>query len=80
MNHKGVAYTLTMIEPGTWKWQFWIDEQVRAGKIQTSLRGLAERRAEAKIDLFLKETKGAPATLADPLEFKKIRHLVRNRT
>jgi hypothetical protein len=55
MNHKGVEYTLTMIEPGVWKWEFRIDEKVMAGKIRTNLRGLAQRRAEAKIDFFLKQ-------------------------
>jgi hypothetical protein len=55
MNHKGVEYTLTMIEPGVWKWEFRIDEKVMAGKVRTNLRGLAQRRAEAKIDLFLKQ-------------------------
>jgi hypothetical protein len=55
MNHKGVEYTLTMIEPGVWKWEFRIDEKVMAGKIRTNLRGLAQRRAETKIDLYFKQ-------------------------
>jgi hypothetical protein len=55
MNHKGVEYTLTKIEPGVWKWEFRIEQKAMAGKVRTNLRGLAQRRAEAKIDLFLKQ-------------------------
>jgi hypothetical protein len=56
MNHKGVEYTLTMIEPGVWKWEFRIEQKkAMAGKVRTNLRRLAQRRAEAKIDLFLKQ-------------------------
>ena len=55
MNHKGVEYTLTTIEPGIWKWEFRIDQKVMAGRIRTNLKGLAQRRAETKIDLYLKQ-------------------------
>ena len=55
MNHKGVEYALTTIEPGVWKWEFQIDQKVMTGKIRTNLKGLAQRRAEAKIDLYLRQ-------------------------
>jgi hypothetical protein len=55
MNHKGVEYTVTTVEPGVWKWEFRIDQKVMAGKIRTNLKGLAQRRAEAKIDLYLRQ-------------------------
>jgi hypothetical protein len=55
MNHKGVEYTLATIEPGIWKWEFRIDQKVMAGRIRTNLKGLAQRRVETKIDLYLKQ-------------------------
>jgi len=60
MNRKGVEFTLLLIEPGLWKWRFQIGETVTTGKTEASLRGLAARRVQLRIDREL----GKPRSLA----------------
>jgi CheY-like chemotaxis protein len=55
MIRKGVEFTVGLIEPGLWKWQFQIGETVTSGRTQTKLRGLAIRRAECRIDNALRK-------------------------
>ena len=57
MTRKGVEFTVQLIAPGLWQWQFQI------GKVKTSWQsisrknswGLATRRAECRIDRALRE-------------------------
>jgi hypothetical protein len=57
MIRNGVEFTLQLIEPGPWRWRFQIGEAVTSGKTHTSLRGLAARRAESRIDHALRKSK-----------------------
>jgi CheY-like chemotaxis protein len=57
MIHKGIEFTLQLIEPGLWKWRFQIGEVVTNGKTHTNLMGLAIRRAQAQIDRALSKLK-----------------------
>ena len=54
MNRKGIEYSLLQIEPDVWRWQFQIDEAVTTGKTKTRLKGMADRRAQARIDRALR--------------------------
>jgi hypothetical protein len=55
MIHKGIRYFLTpTAEPDFWLWRFQIGDTVKAGKTQTRLATLAERRVQLKIDAALK--------------------------
>ena len=55
MNRKGIEFTVRLIEPGLWKWRFQIGQVVTSGTTYTNLKGMAARRAEARIDLALRE-------------------------
>jgi hypothetical protein len=55
MIHKGIAFSLLLIEPGLWQWRFQIGETVTTGRTQTNLMGLAARRAEVRIDDALRK-------------------------
>jgi len=48
MNHRGIEYNLTMIEPGYWRWQFRIGESLKSGRTRAS-QLLAIRRVEMRI-------------------------------
>ena len=50
MNRKGVEFTLMQVQPGLWKWQFQIGETITTGKTQSSLKGIAARRVQQRID------------------------------
>jgi CheY-like chemotaxis protein len=67
MIRKGVEFTVRLIEPGLWKWQFQIGEAVTSGKINTRLIGLAIRRAEFQIDRALRKL-GAVAMDLQPTD------------
>jgi hypothetical protein len=55
MVHRGVEYTVIESHvPNIWKWQFRIGSVIKFGKTETKLKGLAERRAQFKIDRALK--------------------------
>jgi CheY-like chemotaxis protein len=54
MIRKGVEFSLQLIEPGLWKWQFQIGLAVTSGSTHTNLKGLAIRRAESRIDRALR--------------------------
>jgi hypothetical protein len=41
MNHRGVDFILTQVEPGLWKWRFQIGEAVTTGRAEAKLIGLA---------------------------------------
>jgi hypothetical protein len=60
MIHRGIEFTLLLIEPGLWQWQFQIGKTVTTGKTHTSLRKLAIRRAEARIDGTLRKLNANP--------------------
>jgi hypothetical protein len=46
MNHRGVDFTVVPdLKPNVWRWQFRIGDKVTTGTTQTTLRGIASRRA-----------------------------------
>jgi hypothetical protein len=55
MVHKGIPYSVTLIAPGLWKWQFRIGDEVKTGKTETKLNLLAMRRVQLRIDRELKK-------------------------
>lgn len=55
MMHRGVEYTVIMLAPGVWKWQFRIGDAVRTGKTETKIKLLAIRRIQLRIDRELKK-------------------------
>jgi hypothetical protein len=55
MIRKGVAYSLRLIAPGVWTWQFQIDDIITTGRTQTNLMGMAAHRANASIDRELRK-------------------------
>jgi hypothetical protein len=57
MTRKGVEFTVQLIAPGLWQWQFQIGKAVTHGKTHAKLMGLATRRAECRIDRALRELK-----------------------
>ena len=58
MMRKGIAYTLLLIEPGLWKWQFRIGATLTTGMTRTSLMGMAAHSACNRIDRELKKARG----------------------
>jgi hypothetical protein len=58
MNRKGVEFTLLRLEPALWRWRFQIGETVSTGKTETSLMGMAARRARVRIDFELRKRRG----------------------
>jgi len=48
MNHRGVDYNLTMIEPGYWRWEFRVGERLQSGRTRAS-QYLAIRRIQMRI-------------------------------
>jgi hypothetical protein len=57
MTRKGVVFTVLQIEPGLWQWQFQIGETVTTGKAKTSLKGMAARRVQQRIDRELNKSR-----------------------
>ena len=55
MVHKGIEYSVTLIAPGIWKWQFRIGDEIKTGKTETKLNLLAMRRVQLRIDRELKK-------------------------
>ncbi len=55
MNRRGIEYSLMEVEPGLWKWCFQIGGDIKTGKTQTNLMGLAVHRAQQRIDRELKK-------------------------
>lgn len=55
MVHKGIEYSVTLIAPGIWKWQFRIGHEIKTGKTETKLNLLAMRRVQLRIDRELKK-------------------------
>jgi hypothetical protein len=55
MIHKGVEYTVTLVTPGVWKWQFQIGNTIKTGKTEAKLQLLAIRRVQLRIDRELKK-------------------------
>jgi hypothetical protein len=54
MYHKGIEYSLTMIEPGFWGWQFKIGDSLKSGRTRAS-ELLAIRRVQMRIDRELRK-------------------------
>ena len=54
MNRRGVEYTAVQVGPSLWKWQFQIGDTVTTGTTHTKLKGMAAKRADARIDRELK--------------------------
>jgi hypothetical protein len=55
MNHRGVDFSLTQVEPGLWNWRFQIGEAVTTGRTEANLMGLAARSVQQRIDLELRK-------------------------
>ena len=59
MNHRGVDFTVVPdLKPNVWRRQFRIGDKFTTGTTQTTLRGIASRRAQVKIDETLRKSKG----------------------
>jgi hypothetical protein len=54
MVHKGIEYEIAMVEPGLWKWQCRIGDQIKTGKTKCSLELLADRRVRLAINRLLR--------------------------
>ena len=54
MNRRGIEFSLVQIEADVWRWQFQLGEAVTTGKTKTRLKGMAARRAQARIDRALR--------------------------
>jgi len=52
---KGVEFSVTVVAPGLWKWQFRIGNRAVAGKTEAKLYLLAVRRVQLRIDRELKK-------------------------
>ena len=50
MRHRGVHYTLTLVEPGLWKWHFYLGGKVRTGRTRANMILLAAKRVRLVID------------------------------
>jgi hypothetical protein len=59
MNRKGVEFTLVQVQPGLWKWQFQIGEDVTSGKTRSNLMGIAAHRVQQRIDRELERSHGS---------------------
>ena len=57
MNRRGVDYSIVLVEPGLWKWQFQIGKTVTVGRTRSSLFGLAARKVQQRIDRELVKTR-----------------------
>ena len=55
MVYKGVEFSLTVVVPGVWKWQFRIGDRVVTGKTEAKLYLLAMRRVQLRIDRELRK-------------------------
>jgi hypothetical protein len=61
MNRRGVEFTLIQVQPGLWKWKFQIGEIITTGGTQSSLMGIAARRAQQQIDRELGKSRDLPS-------------------
>jgi hypothetical protein len=52
---RGVEFTVWLVKPGLWKWQFQVGETVRTGKTRSNLMGMAAHRVQQRIDLELRK-------------------------
>lgn len=50
MNHKGVDYTLKLLEPGIWQYKFLIGRAIKTGTTKSKLELVAIRRVQKRID------------------------------
>jgi hypothetical protein len=54
VQYKGVEYSVVeAAQPGVWKWQFQIGNEIRSGQTATKLCLMAYRRAQLKINQAL---------------------------
>jgi hypothetical protein len=56
MIYKGVEFTVSANNAGTWDWQFQIGDRLVTGKTETRLYLLAVKRVQMRIDRELKKT------------------------
>ncbi len=61
MNHRGVEFSVVEAEAGLWRWQFRIGNAVTSGRTRTSLKGLAARRVQQRIDRVLNKAQDLSA-------------------
>jgi len=57
MIHKGIEFTVVATEPGSWRWRFAVNGEIRTGRTEARLELLAIRRVKLKIDRELKQTR-----------------------
>jgi hypothetical protein len=55
MNRRGIEFTHVQVEADVWQWRFRIGETVTIGRTKTTLKGMAARRVQARIDRALRE-------------------------
>jgi len=53
MLYRGVEYEIEPVEPGVWKWQCRIGDEIKNGKTKCRLGLLADRRVRMTIDRLL---------------------------
>jgi hypothetical protein len=53
MLYRGVEYEIEPVEPGVWKWQCRIGDEIKTGKTKCRLGLLADRRVRMTIDRLL---------------------------
>jgi hypothetical protein len=54
VTYNGIEFTLKMVEPGIWKYRFYIGRGIKIGTTKTDLESLAIRRTQKRIDRELK--------------------------
>jgi hypothetical protein len=54
MTYKGIEFTLKIVEPGIWKYRFYIGRAVKIGTTKTDLESVAVQRTQKRIDRELK--------------------------
>ena len=51
MLYRGVEYEIEPVEPGVWKWQCRIGDEIKTGKTKCRLGLLADRRVRMTINI-----------------------------
>jgi hypothetical protein len=54
MTYRGIEYKLKMVEPGIWKYRFYVGRGIKIGTTKTDLESVAVQRTQKRIDRELK--------------------------
>ena len=55
MQHRGMEFSVALIERGRWKWEFRIGDKVKTGKTETMFKEMVARRVRNLIDRELRK-------------------------